>query len=222
VADQVILLWKARWLNQTWELSRALRAQDEWSRRVFDVCQRVIVGVPGYATLNDALAILGYSERSVRRMLKAGKLGHVWQGYYRLDTLLRFRRAYLRTVLTACFEGVRWSEYVPLLLDRESVALWMAWHAWGRLSRPFGRDASLPLPDLSEWRRRFCAPSPVPGRDVLDQSPFQGAQILRDWRAPPVAVQMAQPSKSGYFATSWLDGPDVARLEWNRWVLQQG
>jgi hypothetical protein len=111
---------------------------------------------------------------------------------------------------------VDWWEHVPLLMERSLVPDWMAWHAWGRL----------PLPDLSAWRWRFQSAQPAPGREILSQtvqSRKEGAlapvEIARAWQAAPVAVRIQQ-SESGRLATALFDGADLARLEWNRWVLQ--
>ncbi len=222
--DQVVLLWKTQWLNESWTLSRALSRhtvpvslwEDQVSRRVFDVCQAAITGVPGYAPWDVAEVTLGYSQRSVRRLAQAGKLGRVWQGCFGLRSLLRFPRACLRTTLLLAPDDVDWWQYVPLLMERAFVPTWMAWHAWGRLS----------LPDLSAWRRRFQGAQPAPGREILGQTlqsredgALASAEITRVWQAVPVAVQVQQ-NTSGRFATTLFDGADLARLEWNRWVLQ--
>jgi hypothetical protein len=222
MSDQVVLLWKARWLNETWTLSRALRRQDRLSRRVFAVCQAAISGVPGHAPWDVAEVTLGYSRRSVRRRVRAGKLGGVWQGYFALGALLHSPRGRLRTTLLPAPDDVDWWGYVPLLMERSLVPGWMAWHAWGRLS----------LPDLSArsheggaqsraggaWHLRFVGPPPTPGRDIPGRVSQDAAQIMQAWQADPVAVR-AGPSDSGRFATTLFDGADLARLEWNRWVL---
>jgi hypothetical protein len=113
-------------------------------------------------------------------------------------------------------DDVDWWEYVPLLMKRSFVPDWMAWHAWGRLS----------LPDLSVWRQRFVDPPPTPGRDILGRVSPDAAEVANAWQAAPMAVRVGQsesgrfvPSTRG-FATSLFDGVDLARLEWNRWVLQ--
>jgi hypothetical protein len=92
----------------------------------------------------------------------------------------------------------------------------MAWHAWGRLS----------LPDLSMWRWRFHSAQPAPGGEILSQAvqsredgALAPAEIARAWQAAPVAVRVQQ-SESGRLATALFDGADLARLEWNRWILQ--
>jgi hypothetical protein len=94
-------------------------------------------------------------------------------------------------------------------MERALVPDWMAWHAWGRLS----------LPDLSAWRRRFQSAQPASGREILGQASLAPAEITRAWQAAPVVVRVEQ-SGSGRFATSLFDGADLARLEWNRWVLR--
>ncbi len=210
MSDQVVLLWKVRWLNETWTLSRALHDHDEASRRVFDVCQKAIVGVPGYASWEDTQAMLGYSIRSLRRLSRQERFGKSHWGYFPLQALLALERAHLRTTWSPPPEDVPWWEYVPILMGRDLVATWMAWHAWGRLS----------LPDLSAWRRRFLASSPVPGKELLSrkETGLSSAEIVRIWTDAPVAVQVLQ-SETGYFASATFAGPDVARLEWNRFVL---
>ncbi len=215
--DQVVLLWKARWLNETWALSRALGRhtvpvslwEDQLSRRVFDVCQAAITGVPGYAPWDAAEVLLGYSGRSVRRLAQAGKLGRAWQGNFSLSDVLHVPRARLRTTLLPAPRDVEWWGYVPLLMERAFVPAWFAWHAWGRLS----------LPDLSSWSRRFVDPPPTPGRDILGQVSLDAAELAHAWQAAPVAVRV-QPSESGRWSTSLFNGADLARLEWNHWVLQ--
>ncbi len=205
-----VVEWKACWLNETWELSRALRHQDEVSRQVFDVCQKAIVGVPGYASWEATEVILGLSERSVRRLIQTRNLGNVHQGYFCLQTLIELERACLRTTLSPSSGEATWWEHVPLLIEREVLVEWFAWHAWGRLS----------LPDLSAWHRRFLEPLPTPGREVLSRVSFAPAEILRLWQSPPAAVRLLQ-NETGYFASSLFDGSDLVRLEWNRWILRQ-
>jgi hypothetical protein len=210
LSDQVVLLWQVRWLHETWTLSRALREHDEASRRVFEVCRRAIVGVPGYASWEDAQAMLGYSVRSLRRLSRQERFGKSHWGYFPLQALLALERAYLRTTWSPPPEGVNWWEYVPVLVARDSLATWMAWHDWGRLS----------LPDLSAWQRRFLASPPVPGKELLSrkETRLSSAEIVRLWTVVPVAVRVLQ-NETGYLASAALAGPDVARLEWNCFVL---
>ncbi len=189
---------------------------DGLSRRVFDVCQAAIIGVPGYAPWDAAEVLLGYSGRSVRRLVQAGKLGHAWQGNFSLSDVLHLPRARLRTTLLPAPSDVDWWQYVPLLMERAFVPAWMAWHAWGRLSLP---DLSAQSREGGAWRRRFVDPPPTPGRDILGQVALDAAEIAHAWQAAPVAVRV-QPGESGRLSTSLFDGADLARLAWNRWVLQ--
>jgi len=211
MSDQVVLLWKVRWLNETWTLSRALRDHDEASRQVFDVCQKAIVGVPGYIPWKAVQVVLGCSTWSVRRLAERGELGSYHQGHFSLQTLMGRQRAHLRTSLLPPSDLTTWWEYVPLLVERAFVPAWVGWHAWGRLS----------LPDLSSWHRRLLDPSAVPGKEVSNPASFSPAEITQAWKAPPAAVQVIQ-SETGYFASTLFDGSDVTRLEWNRWVLSDG
>jgi hypothetical protein len=208
LSDRVVLLWKVRWLHETWTLSRALRRQDDVSCRVFEVCRRAIVGVPGYVPWKTAQVILGRSTWSLRRLAERGELGRYHQGAFALQNLMGRQRARLRTSLLPPPDAAPWWAYTPLLIERAFVPTWMAWHDWGRLA----------LPGLSAWRRRFLDPTPVPGKAVLRRLSLSPVEITRAWKAPPAAVRVIQ-SESGYFASTLFDGSDLARLEWNRWIL---
>ncbi len=208
---KVILMWKMAWLSQTFQLARTLRHQDEAAQRVFNVCQSAIIGVPGHANASAAQAMLGYSYRSMRRQTK--QFESYW-GHYPLETLIATRRAQLRTTLyPVATRQVKWWGCVPLLMEREAIPLWMEWHTWDRLA----------LPDLSTWCGRFQSASAVSGRDFLETSEVMACDtnaLLNLWSAAPVAVRTLE-NETGHFVSMLFDGADVARLEWNRWVLYE-
>jgi hypothetical protein len=212
---KVILLWKMAWLSQTFQLARTLRHQDEAAQRVFSVCQSAIIGVPGHANASAAQAMLGYSYRSVRRQTKQ-QFKSYW-GHYPLEALIADWRARLRTTLyPVALHQVKWWEYVPLFIEHEAIPLWMEWHTWDRLA----------LPDLSEWCQRFQSAPPVSGRDLLEleveglEASVSTSDLVKFWSAAPVAVRTLE-NETGHFVSMLFDGADVARLEWNRWVLYE-
>jgi len=212
---KVVLLWKMAWLSQTWRLIEALRHQDETARRVFNICQRAITGVPGHANTGAAQAMLGYSYRSLRRKTRR-QFGSYW-GHYPLEALIADWRARFRTTLyPVALYQVKWWEYVPLLIEREAIPLWMEWHTWDRLA----------LPDLSTWCGRFQSSDAVSGRELLElEGPgvtksISASDLVDFWSAAPVAVRTLE-NQTGHFVSMLFDGADLARLEWNRWVLYE-
>jgi hypothetical protein len=206
--NRVILLWKVLWLNESWELSRALRRKDELSRQVFEVCGKAIVATAGHIPWDVVQIILGRSTWAVRRRANRGTLGKHYQGLFPAKVVMERRRARLRVGTFSQADNVDWWRYVPIVMDRDFVPTWIGWHAWDRLS----------LPNLSEWCQRFADPAPVQGREILNQADLPGVEIRDAWAAPPAAVQVVQ-SETGYFATSWFGRSDITRLEWNRWIL---
>jgi hypothetical protein len=202
------------WLSQTWQLTQTLRDQDETARKVFNICQRAITGVPGHANTGAAQAMLGYSYRSLRR--RAERFGSYW-GHYPLEALIADWRARFRTTLyPVALHQVKWWEYVPLLIEREAIPLWMEWHTWDRLT----------LPDLSTWCGRFQSSDAVSGRELLElEGPgvtesISASDLVDFWSAAPAAVRTLE-NQTGHFVSMLFDGADLARLEWNRWVLYE-